>query len=227
MQGERITSCSFPSSSVHVLSAHGPTLTVQTPLIGNSGNAFFFLPVANLGTARADNITVTSVALTLLGSDVATVLVPATLPQVVGYAEPTGIQWLDLEFDSSHLVTGTRYLVKVSGTYDVSGTTSGFSLSRYVVDGAGPALHSQVLDIIAKKFQTLPGVDRQIDTQSLAAFIQGLPQISDVDLDDGLSKIWAQFADNGEGFLVMNNLTPPSQPILDSRKIADRLHRAD
>jgi len=200
--------------------AQAPSLTAQTPLIGNTGSAFFvLLPVANLGNARADNITVTSVALTLLGSSVATVLVPATLPEVVGYAEPTGVQWLDLEFDNSHLVTGTRYLVKVSGTYDAGGTTSGFSLTRYVVDTAGPTSHAALMDIIAKKFQALPGVDAAADNQGLVTFIQGLPQISGAELNAGHSTIWAQFADNGEAFLVFNNLTPPSTPITSSPRL--------
>lgn len=200
--------------------AQSPVFITQTPTIGNSGHTFFiFLPVANIGTGAATNMQLTSVALTFLGSTAGVTTTPADFPFLTGsgHLAPTGLRKLDLEFDNSNLINGNNYLLTVRGTYEANGKTLGFALNRFVVYESGlTATHPQVLDLIAIKFDSLPGIDRLADNQELLAFVKGLPQISAAGLCDPPTAVWATFADNGEKIGILNNLAMPSPPITNS-----------
>ena len=168
--------------------AQSPVFITQTPTIGNSGHTFFiFLPVANIGTGAATNMQLTSVALTFLGSTAGVTTTPADFPFLTGsgHLAPTGVRKLDLEFDNSKLINGNNYLLTVRGAYEANGKILGFALNRFVVYESGlTATHPQVLDLIAIKFDSLPGIDRLADNQELLAFVKGLPQISAAGLCD-------------------------------------------
>ncbi len=85
------------------------------------------LPLYSVGTATAQNITVTSA--TLLHS---TLLTP-NLPIPLGSAAPDGGVIVNAVFDRSALVPKASYRMTVSGTYQVGATTYGFSVNRNVV----------------------------------------------------------------------------------------------
>jgi hypothetical protein len=196
--------------------AQAPAFATQTPLQGNSGTSFFvFLPVANVGSGDAKNIELTSAALTLLGSPVAQLKVPSALPHVVGFAAPTGVQTLNLEFDNTRLISGDRYLLKISGTYQSGGTTFGFALNRFITYSKGFAVaHEQVLQVITAKFDSLPGADAQADDQAILSFIQGLPQVSSAGLQVDPPLVWVNFNDGGERLDILNNVKLPAVPFL-------------
>jgi hypothetical protein len=200
--------------------AQTPQFATKTPVTGNTGSAFFvFLPVANFGTGAASNMQLTSVTLNHLGAPAAPTLVPATLPSVTGsgYLGPGGVRTLDLEFDNSKLAAGNTYLLTLRGTYQVGGTTRGFALNRPVAYAPGfAATHQQVLDLIGTKFQSLPGVDRQADNQTLRAFVDGLPQISAAGVGVTSSLVWARFADSGRTLVILNNRPLTAQPTISS-----------
>jgi hypothetical protein len=190
-----------------------PVFVTQTPTTGNSGRNFFvFLPVSNVGTAAAENMQLTSVALTSLGTSVATTTHPSPLPFQTGsgYLAPGGLRTLDLEFDNSSLVAGNRYLVKATGTYDLNGTKYGFVLNRPVKysQGFAASSHQQVMDVIAAKFTSLPRTDPQADDQELLNFVIGLPQISTAGLDTDDLAVWAHFADDDQLIVILNNRQP-------------------
>jgi len=196
--------------------AQAPAFATQTPLQGNSGSSFFvFLPVANVGSGDATNIEITSAALTLLGSPVAQLKVPSALPYVVGFAAPTGVQTLDLEFDNTRLISGDRYLLKISGSYQSGATTFGFALNRFITYSRAFSFpHEQVLQSITAKFDSLPGADAQADDQVMLSFVQGLPQVASAGLQVDPPLVWVNFNDGGERLDILNNIKLPAVPFL-------------
>jgi hypothetical protein len=203
-------------------SAQSPVFVTQAPTSGNSGDTFFvFLPVANIGSGDAANMQLTLVTLSHLGAPATTTLQPATLPFVTGsgFLGATGVRTLDLEFDNTKLIAGNTYLLTLRGTYQAGGATLGFALNRPVKYAPGfPATHEQILDVIALKFDSRPGIDRLADNQQLLEFLTGFPQISAAGLSDPPSTVWATFADDGERLIILNNFVLP--PVLPSQSVS-------
>jgi hypothetical protein len=92
------------------------------------------LPIQNNGTVAAQNVQITSIQLHG-GARVA----PA-LPASLGSIAPGGLAVLLADFTGGSFVPGGRYLLTLSGTYIVGGTTYGFSLNRALIvpAAAGP-----------------------------------------------------------------------------------------
>lgn len=81
-------------------------------------------PITNSGTVTASNVQVNSASLKgMAGTGV---------PQALGAIAPGGSAVAQENFNSTSLLPGTPYLLTVRGTYQVSGTTYGFSLNRYI-----------------------------------------------------------------------------------------------
>ena len=196
-------------------SAQQPVFVTQSPIVGISGHTLFvFLPVSNIGTADADGVEITAVALTHMGSPAAKLIQPATLPMVTGsgFLGHGGTRTLDLEFDNSTLIGGNTYMVQLHGTYKFRGKAHGFVLSRPLIYSETFALtHEQVMSAILTKLKSLPG---SLAKKSLALlqFINGMPQVSGAMIEDR-SNIGATFKDTGEPFVILNNEAPPSTPV--------------
>jgi hypothetical protein len=212
-------------------SSQSPVFVTQAPFSGNSAGSFFvFLPVANMGGGDASNMQLTSVTLNFLGQSAAALEQPAALPFVTGsgFLSSGGVRTLDLEFDNSKLVAGNRYLLTVRGTYQSNGTTSGFALNHPVVYSAGlSGTHQQILDIILAKLNSLSLADPRAESQALLTFMSGIPQISSAVIGHNTPNIEATFSDDGEKFIVLNNVRPPSTPVLQNQVLPLAPVRAD
>jgi hypothetical protein len=191
------------------LLAQRPLFVTQTPVMGNSGNTFFiFLPMANNGDADATNIQLTSVALTHLGSPAATLLLPAALPSLTGsgFLAVGGVRKLDLEFDNTTLQNYTNYLLTIGGTYQINGTTVGFSLNRPVIYTSGFAVSFiQLLNTISSKFESLTEGDENTQNLAMLAFVKGLPQVSNAGIGKTSSVVWIQVENTGPKLFILNN----------------------
>jgi hypothetical protein len=201
-------------------SAQSPVFVTQTPISGNSGNSFFvFLPVANIGSGDATNMQVTAVTLSHLGAPATATLLPATLPFVTGsgFLGTTGVRTLDLEFDSTKLVTGNTYLLTLRGTYQVGGKTLGFALNRPVVYAKGfAAAPQQVVETILSKFENRPRLDPQADDEAIVAFANGLPQVASAILQVNPPGVSITFNDAQEPLYLLNNVKLPAHPVLNA-----------
>ncbi len=83
------------------------------------------LPITNNGTVTATNVQVTGA--TLRG---AALVSPASFPVALGSVAPNHKAVFQASFNATGLVHNTSYLLTVRGTYEVSGTTAGFTLNR-------------------------------------------------------------------------------------------------
>lgn len=182
-----------------------PVFSTQTPLAGEVGSKFVvFLPVFNTGTADATGVQVTSVT---LGHSVP---VSPTLPQNLQTLAAGDHVSLDLQFDSTNLVLGARYLLTVRGTYQIGTQTLGFAVNRFITvtapsDFALTQLqHWIALDALKDFVNSLPGVDTAADNQATLDFLRGRPEFTDSDIDVPSSSVWATF-DDGEQIIVAND----------------------
>lgn len=116
-----------------VSTVHAATSPVQiaTRLAGvgtDSPNILLVaLPIQNVGTATAQNVKVTSIALTS-----STLIGPNTLPMPLGDLAKDDIVSINAQFDRSGLVSGSKYRMTVGGTYQVAGKTYGFKVNRNI-----------------------------------------------------------------------------------------------
>ena len=100
--------------------------TTVPGVYGQSSALRVALPIRNVGNAPASNVTVTFVALAGVGP--VNVLNPA-----LGGVGAGGQAVLEVDFANPGVAPGTRLLMKVSGTYQLSGKTYGFALNRQIV----------------------------------------------------------------------------------------------
>jgi hypothetical protein len=179
----------------------------QTPTFGNTGNTFFvFLPVMNAGTADADSIELISVSLTHVGTVVGNLLQPTSLPfkPGSGFLGAGGTRTLDLEFSNSQLVSGSTYMLKVNGTYQVNGKTAGFAVNRPLLFKPGlTAKHMDVINLIGLKGNSLPDTDQATQNQMMLEFVSGLPLVARAGI--GVDTSWILWADTGRKYLFLNN----------------------
>src|SRR5690242_7940875 len=98
------------------------------PGVGTEGpfTLLVALPLNNIGTQAAENLTVTAASLTN-----ATLLGPA-LPISLGTVASQKSALLNVQFDRSALVDRLTYRLNVSGTYELGGTKYGFAVSRNI-----------------------------------------------------------------------------------------------
>ena len=117
-----LTGISLAAPSRPVLLATGQ------PGVGTDGlfTLLVALPLNNVGTSAAGNLTVTGVTLAN-----ATQVGPA-LPMLLGTVPAQGGVVLNAQFDRSALVDRGTYRMSVSGTYEVAGTKFGFAVNRNV-----------------------------------------------------------------------------------------------
>lgn len=192
------------------LQAQSASFVTQTPTTGNAGNTFFvFLPVNNAGAADASSIEITKVALTHVGTSVGTLETPAALPfqPGTGFLAAGGTRVLDLEFSNSQLVNNTVYLLTVSGTIQANGKSVGFSLNRPIVYKTGntAAAHSDVINLITLKANTLPDTDKATQNQALLNFVLHLPLVSRAGIAADQSLVWLVWSDTGRKYIILNN----------------------
>jgi hypothetical protein len=188
--------------------ASGPVFSTQPAISGVVDSKTFtvFLPLFNTGSGVAGNVVVTSVA---LGSSAPE---SPALPLAVGTLAPSAHQVLDLRFKSGGLTPGHKYLLTVRGTYQTGGKgpVLGFAVSQFVVPSTPDSAvltqlrHWMVLDAVKNKANTLRGVDRAADNQTLLDFLNSLGEFIDSGIDAASSSVWATFA-NGEQIGFVND----------------------
>jgi hypothetical protein len=113
------------------LLAQTPRFNTASPGVLSSENAnelTVSLPILNIGTADAANMTVTNITLGSAGR-----LSPAGLPWFIGDLGVGGSVSVTARFDSSGLIVGGRYLMTVQGTYEADNATFGFAVNRFIV----------------------------------------------------------------------------------------------
>src|SRR5690349_9990472 len=103
-------------------------LATGQPGVGTDGpfTLLVALPLNNVGTDAAQNLTVTAVSLAN-----STQLSPA-LPAVLGTVPAQGGIVFNVQFDRTALADRATYRMQVSGIYEVSGRKLGFAVSRNV-----------------------------------------------------------------------------------------------
>jgi hypothetical protein len=139
------------------------------------------LPLNNLGTQAAENLTVTAVSLTN-----ATQLGPA-LPISLGTVPSQGGALLNVQFDRSALADRGTYRLNASGTYEVAGTQFGFAVSRNVTLPP-PSPSSATLGTVTLQSTTVSGggfpshppeIDNDVNKESppipTGTFVAGIP----------------------------------------------------
>jgi hypothetical protein len=118
------------------ISGQTPLLATGTPTFWSSNNTLFVLfPIINDGSGIASSAQLTSVALSSQGATVATVTKPTSFPFALGDIPANALAFADTSFDGTSLNSGNHYLVTVSGTYQVNGTSSNFMLTGDVIYG--------------------------------------------------------------------------------------------
>src|SRR6266702_3254887 len=85
------------------------------------------LPIKNNGTVSASNVQITSANL-----QTAARLTPTSFPVSLGILAPGRSGIFQVSFDGRFLLLDTPYLLSVSGTYEVSGQTAGFTVNRFI-----------------------------------------------------------------------------------------------
>jgi len=107
--------CQAPAA---VLEARAPGVSLLNPTTLLSA-----FPIANTGTAAAENVQVT--AITLVGGTLTT----PTLPQNLGTIPAGGSTILNADFTGGPFVAGASYPLTVQGTYQVGGSIFCFTLN--------------------------------------------------------------------------------------------------
>ena len=110
----------------------GQTIALQsgTPAVsGGNGSFTVFLPILNAGTATAQSVTVTSATL-------GEVAASGSLPLQLSDMASASTSFVNLVFNSTDLVAGTKYLMTIRGTYMSNGSTLGFAINRFILLGA-------------------------------------------------------------------------------------------
>lgn len=184
--------------------AQSPAFSTQVPESGVIGSSFVvLLPVTNTGTGAATLVQVTTVT---VGGVAAT---SPSLPLLLGSIGPGDSNQLVLQFDSSRLTVGGRYLLTIRGNYQSGGSTLGFSVNR-ILSVAVPGSSAQsdlrrwiVFDAVRAELVSLPHVDQIADGQAILNFVQSRPEFVASGIYPDYSSVWARFAD---GFpLIIGN----------------------
>jgi hypothetical protein len=186
----------------------GPAFSTQTSISGVVGSTFIvLLPLTNSGNATAGAVTITSAFLS------ATTRINPPLPQALGDLAVRASNQLVLQFDSSPLIVGGRYLLTVRGSYQFGGATLGFAVNRFVVVTV-PSTSAQndlqrwvVLDAVRAKLASLSHVDQVAEGQELLTFVQSRPEFVASGIYPDSSSVWARFAD-GLPLIIGNDFYP-------------------
>ncbi len=102
-----------------------PAFSSDSPESGIAGNAFVVLiPLENSGTGDAANVVVTSAMLGSVSPSAPSIPIP------LGPWPAASPKQLVLQFPTSRLVIGSRYLLTIRGTYDSQVGQLGFAVSR-------------------------------------------------------------------------------------------------
>jgi hypothetical protein len=179
-----------------------PQFTSGTPEILNSENELTVsLPLLNIGSEAAANVELTDIILRST-----TRLSPAGMPLFIGNLAPDNTAAISPRFDSRPLTVGSRYLLTVRGTYDVSGTVYGFAVNRYiVVPAASPPpvelLKARVAVVVipGSWTYTIHNNEAPLSQQFIAAFsldivapvtVIGTPEGWEVETDNSSYVLW-------------------------------------
>ncbi len=101
--------------------------TGMTSVAMESPDLLIAVPLANLGTATADSVTVTGVS---LGTQQR--LRPTALPLVLGSIAGGENSVLQLAFSAAGMTSTSRYMLVIQGTYHAGTSTLGFQVTRAI-----------------------------------------------------------------------------------------------
>lgn len=182
-----------------------PSFSTLTPKSGVLGSTFVvLLPIVNMGTGTAGLVRVTSATLGRLR-----VSSPA-LPLAVGTMGSNDSKQLVLQFGSSQLTVGAKYLLTVRGTYQSGTATLGFAVNRILaVEHPSPPVQVDIqrwiaLDAVRAEFASLPDLDPVADAQAMLTFLQSRPEFVESGIYPDSSSVFAEFSD-GRAVIIAND----------------------